>query len=84
MRTMVMCGSGSPCYYCCGDVSLSLFHAVMRRFRQWFLDSMSGVKKRLLRHSKPSNLTFIGEELERGEFYPKMVCQKCLLLRSFA
>ena len=50
----------------------------MRRFRQWFLDSMSGVKKRLLRHSKPSNLTFIGEELERGEFYPKMVCQKCV------
>jgi len=34
---------------------------------------MVGVKKRLLRKSGPSKLTFIGEELQSGMFYPKMV-----------
>ena len=34
---------------------------------------MSGVQRRLLRHSQPSRLTFIGEEKESGEFYAKMV-----------
>ena len=51
---------------------------------------MSGVGKRLLRQSQPSNLTFIGEELENGNFYPKMVsvvlvvcigfCVTCVML----
>ena len=34
---------------------------------------MFGVKKHLLRKSGPSKLTFIGEELQSGLFYPKMV-----------
>ena len=48
------------------------------RFRDWFLLSMKGVERHLLKHSEPSRLTFIGEELASGEFYAKMVTY-CLI-----
>ena len=34
---------------------------------------MNGVTKRLLGYSGPLKWTFIGEELQNGSFYPKMV-----------
>ena len=43
------------------------------RFLKRFMKAMDGVKKHLLQTSKPSQLTFIGEELQSGEFYAKMV-----------
>lgn len=43
------------------------------RFRDWFIKSMKGMEKHLLRYSQPSQLMFIGEELSSGEFYAKMV-----------
>ena len=48
-----------------------VFH--LCRFRKWFVTSMDGVRKHLLRKSQPEHLVFIGEERETGEFYPKMV-----------
>lgn len=50
----------------------------MHRFRDWFLMSMKGVEKHLLRQSEPSHLTFVGEELTSGEFYAKMVVHQPL------
>eukprot|EP00731_Ephydatia_muelleri_P030266 Em0021g789a len=49
------------------------------KFKKWFLLAMSGVEKRLVAHSKPSNLTFVGEVKENGEFYPKMDHLVCYL-----
>ena len=43
------------------------------RFRNWFVTSMEGVRKHLLRKSQPDKLVFIGEERDTGQFYPKMV-----------
>lgn len=43
------------------------------RFKDWFLTSMSGVQRHLLRFSEPSRFTFIGEEKDSGAFYAKMV-----------
>lgn len=40
---------------------------------KWFLQAMKGVEQHLVHKSKPSHLTFIGEELQSGAFYPKMV-----------
>lgn len=34
---------------------------------------MKGVKQHLIRVSSPSSLTFVGEEMQSGEFYAKMV-----------
>ena len=33
--------------------------ALLHRFRDWFLASMAGVQRHLLRHSQPSQLMFI-------------------------
>ena len=46
--------------------------ALLHRFRDWFLASMAGVQRHLLRHSQPSQLMFIGEEMESRKFYAKM------------
>lgn len=54
------------------------------KFKQWFLDSMSGVQRHLLHHSEPSRLTFIGEEKENGEFYAKMDHLVCYLPGTLA
>ena len=43
------------------------------RFRKWFVTSMNGVRKHLLRKSQPGHLVFVGEKRATGEFYPKMV-----------
>ena len=43
------------------------------RFLKWFLKAMKGVKQHLIRVSSPSSLTFVGEEMQSGEFYAKMV-----------
>lgn len=37
------------------------------------MKAMKGVQRHLLRKSRPSYLTFIGEEKQSGEFYAKMV-----------
>ncbi len=52
---------------------LSLSLSLLCRFLKWFKKAMAGVEKHLLRKSGPSKLTFIGEELQSGQFYPKMV-----------
>jgi len=44
---------------------------VCLRFRDWYLSSMDGMKKHLLRQSEPSKLSFVGEEIN-GRFSPKM------------
>lgn len=43
------------------------------RFLKWFKRALKGVESHLIRKSRPSNLTFVGEELQSGEFYAKMV-----------
>ncbi len=50
-------------------LSLPLFH----RFLKWFLKAMRGVEQHLVRKSRPSHFTFVGEEMQSGEFYAKMV-----------
>ena len=52
-------------------VQLLLF-GVYYRFLNWYLSSMDGMKKHLLRQSEPSKLSFLGEEHD-GTFLPKMV-----------
>ena len=46
--------------------------ALLHRFRDWFLASMAGMQRHLLRHSQPSQLMFIGEGMESRKFYAKM------------
>lgn len=43
------------------------------RFLKWFKKSLKGVERHLIQKSRPSQLTFVGEELQSGEFYAKMV-----------
>ncbi|XP_065197853.1 endoplasmic reticulum mannosyl-oligosaccharide 1,2-alpha-mannosidase-like [Sycon ciliatum] len=50
-----------------------------KKFHDWYVDSMMGVEKRLLRNSSPSNLLFVGEEKPGNSFYPKMDHLVCFL-----
>lgn len=54
------------------------------KFKRWFLLSMGGVQKHLLRYSEPSRLMFIGEQKESGHFYPKMDHLVCYLPGTLA
>lgn len=61
------------CRNVCVKMEMEMWCVCLCRFRKWFVTSMEGVWKHLLRKSQPENLVFIGEERETGEFYPKMV-----------
>ena len=55
--------------------------SLLHRFRDAFLASMAGVQRHLLRHSQPSQLMFVGEEMESRQFYAKMAsCTSIVLL----
>ena len=56
------------CLYVCPPACVSV-----PRFRSWYLASMEGVEKRLMRRSSPGRLLFVGEERQGGQYYPKMV-----------
>ena len=43
------------------------------RFKDWFVASVEGMKKELIRTSKPDDLLYIGELLRGKNFSPKMV-----------
>eukprot|EP00117_Sycon_ciliatum_P006654 scpid71106/ scgid2537/ Endoplasmic reticulum mannosyl-oligosaccharide 1,2-alpha-mannosidase; ER alpha-1,2-mannosidase; ER mannosidase 1; Mannosidase alpha class 1B member 1 len=49
------------------------------RFINWYRTSVAGIEKRLMRHSSPSQLLFVGEELNNGQFSPKMDHLVCFL-----
>eukprot|EP00117_Sycon_ciliatum_P036322 scpid103805/ scgid2537/ Endoplasmic reticulum mannosyl-oligosaccharide 1,2-alpha-mannosidase; ER alpha-1,2-mannosidase; ER mannosidase 1; Man9GlcNAc2-specific-processing alpha-mannosidase; Mannosidase alpha class 1B member 1 len=51
----------------------------MDRFINWYRTSVAGIEKRLMRHSSPSQLLFVGEELNNGQFSPKMDHLVCFL-----
>lgn len=53
------------------------------KFRDWYLSSMDGMKKHLLRQSEPSKFTFVGEEVN-GRFHPKMDHLVCFIAGTLA